>query len=159
MWYLIVSTLTIQCWSFLFLVNEDMTQTVSEEKLLWTTSSERSDHSSFFPLALQKRAPLFVLGMSACRYVTVLYASLPFMEELNPRMWNVPLPNLEFLLRGSRSEWTDRGSSAQTDWLTGALCGVHVQDSQAFSHVGDCFEMNNVEDQNKRKVAFSCSWL
>lgn len=77
-----------------------------------------------FPLTLQKRAPLFVLGMSACRYVTVLYASLPFMEELNPRMWNVPLPNLEFLLRGSRSEWTDRGSPAQTDWST--LWGSHA---------------------------------
>lgn len=62
-----------------------------------TLKIEQSDPSSFLsPLGL---APVFVLGMSACRYVTVLYASLPFMVELNPRMWNVPLPKLEFLLK------------------------------------------------------------
>lgn len=48
----------------------------------------------FWPL---RWAALFALGLQAYRCVTVSYASLPFMVELNPRMWNVPLPNLEFL--------------------------------------------------------------
>ena len=77
-----------------------------------TLKTDQSDPSSFFsPLRL---APVFVLGMSACRYVTVLYASLPFMVELNPRMWNVPLPKLEFLLKDlcwsgeKKNLWADR---------------------------------------------------
>lgn len=72
-----------------------------------------------FPL---RWAPVFVLGMSACRYVTVLYASLPFMVELNPRMWNVPLPNLEFLPEELSWKWREK---VQTGWMKHVLsCGV-----------------------------------
>lgn len=102
---------------------------------LWVITFNGSSEMKYFcrVIALRffvaplRRAPVFVLGMSACRYVTVLYASLPFMVELNPRMWNVPLPNLEFLLEDLCWKWTDRESSA-----TSSLCEVYMHLQQPF---------------------------
>lgn len=72
----------------------------------------------------------FVLETSACPCVTVLCANLPFMVELNPRMWNVPLPKTEFLPEGLCWKWRKKikgGQGGQTEWNTSFLVGSQTK--------------------------------
>lgn len=128
--------------------------------ILSTLRAGQSDASSFFsPL---RWAPVFVLGMSACRYVTVLYASLPFMVELNPRMWNVPLPKVEFLPEDLWSKWREKALGRLTEWNTSFLVGLTCILSRPLGmplkSVGPLkWSPYNTEDQIKWK--YICSWL
>lgn len=104
----------------------------------------------FWPSQSLRLAPVRVFqGCRACLYVTVLCASLPFMEEFNPRMWNVPLPNLKFLWEGLNWKCTDRGNLGQ-ERLTERNRKIYMRPEEALSQG---FEGNNAEDQAKWKVA------
>ena len=50
------------------------------------------------------------------------------MVELNPRMWNVPLPDLEFLPEDLCSKYRERESSGQPDSMRHVLScvGLHA---------------------------------
>lgn len=68
----------------------------------------------------------FVLETSACPCVTLLCANLPFMVELNPRMWNVPLPKTEFLPVGLCWKWRKKikRGPRRPNWMKHVLsCG------------------------------------